>query len=142
MGAVQNLEYRTYSQARDHFKEVLDAAERGLPVGVQRREQRVALIDAEDLRTILASSRNLSRPVAVAEAGGWTIFLSDAPIAVDAAGFDEAVEEFIQALREYAEDWISRLSNVPNHARHWVLAQFVSHSSDDQLADWVRGDSD
>ena len=134
--------FRSYTDARKEFKEVLDDAESGRPVGIQRRERRIALVDADGLRNALAHSRDLPQPVAVAEAGGWSVFLPGVPVAADGVGFDEAVEEFVQALREYAEDWAERLHAVPNHARHWALIQFVGFSSDDQLASWIRADSE
>lgn len=134
--------FRSYTEARKEFKEVLDDAESGRPVGIQRRERRTALVDADGLRDALAHSRDLPQPVAVAEAGGWSVFLPGVPVAADGAGFDEAVEEFVQALREYAEDWAERLHVVPNHARHWALIQFVAFSADDQLASWIRADSE
>lgn len=130
--------YRNYTDARKDFKEVLDDAESGRPVGVQRRERRVVVVDAEGLRNVLAHSRDVPQPVAVAEAGGWSVILPGVPVAADEAGFDEAIDEFVQALREYSEDWVERLHRVPNHARHWALIQFVALSTDDQLAAWIR----
>lgn len=133
--------FRSYTDARRDLKEVLDDAESGRPVGVQRRERRIALVDADGLREALAHSRDVPQPVTVAEAGGWSVFLPGVPVAADGAGFDEAVEGFVEALREYAEDWAERLHAVSNHARHWALIQFVAFSTDDQLASWIRADS-
>jgi hypothetical protein len=130
--------FKNYSDARKEFKEVLDDAESGRPVGVQRRERRVAVVDADDLRRALAHSRDVPQPVAVAEAGGWSVLLPGVPVAADGADFNEAVDEFILALREYSEDWVERLHRVPNHARRWALIQFVAFSTDGQLAAWIR----
>ncbi len=130
--------YKTYTDARKDFKEVLDDAESGRPVGVQRRDRRVAVVDAEGLRNALAHSRDVPQPVAVAEAGGWSVTLPGVPVAADGAGFDEAIDELVLALREYSEDWVDRLHAVPNHARHWALVQFIAFSSDDQLTSWIR----
>lgn len=135
---MTGVAYRNYSDARKDFKEVLDDAESGRPVGVQRRERRVAVVDAEGFRNALAHSRDVPQPVGVAEAGGWSIMLPGAPVAADGADFDEAIDEFVLALREYAEDWVERLHVVPNHARHWALIQFVAFSTDEQLAAWIR----
>ena len=130
--------YKTYSDARRDFKGVLDEAESGRPVGVQRRERRVAFVDAEGLRNALAHSRDVPQPVAVAEAGGWSMMLPGVPVAADGTGFDDAIDEFVLALREYSEDWVERLYRVPNHARHWALIQFIALSTDEQLAAWIR----
>lgn len=67
------------------------------------------------------------------------MLLPGTPIAADGAGLDEALEEFVAALREYAEDWVARLRFAPNHQQHWPLVQFVSHSSDADIAEWARG---
>jgi PHD/YefM family antitoxin component YafN of YafNO toxin-antitoxin module len=139
---MTTFEYHTYSETRRNLREVLDAAESGRPVGVRRRSRRVALVDAEGFRSALSHSRDIPQPVAVAEAGGWTVLLPGMPIAVDATGFDDAVGKFIQALREYAEDWVDRLHAVPNHSPNWALIQFVSLSTDAQLVAWVRGSSE
>jgi hypothetical protein len=54
-------------------------------------------------------------PCVLAETGGWSVFLSGLPIAADGTTFDAAVDEMVQALREYAEDWQARLRSAPNH---------------------------
>ena len=130
--------FKNYSDARKELREVLDDAESGRPVGIQRRERRVAVVDADVLRNALAHSRDVSQPVAVAEARGWSVLLPGVPVAADGADFNDAIDEFILALREYSEDWVERLHRVPNHARHWALIQFVAFSTDDQLAAWIR----
>ena len=43
------------------------------------------------------------------------------------------------ALREYAEDWINRLKDAPNHADNGPLVQLVCLSTDEKLGDWIRG---
>ena len=67
------------------------------------------------------------------------MFIPGAPVAVDGSTLEEATEELVLALREYAEDWSDRLHAVPNHRLHWALIQFVAHSSDSQLAGWIQG---
>src|SRR5688572_11690509 len=90
------------SAARAHFKELLDAARRGRVATVQRKTGRAAVVDAGRLRASLVGV--LPLPHVVAENGGWSVFLSGVPVAADAATFDEAIEEMIVALREYADD--------------------------------------
>jgi len=65
-------------------------------------------------RTLLTDSLAV-HPSVVAEAGGWSIFVPGVPVAADGASFDEALEEMVDALREYAEDWQDHLLNAPNH---------------------------
>lgn len=130
--------YKSYTDARKDLKALLDAAESGRPAGIQRRDARVAVVDAKGFRHALARSSDVPQPVAVAEGGGWSVMLPGAPVAADGASLDEAIDEFVLALQEYAEDWADRLRTVPNHARHWALVQFVGLSSDEELGNWVR----
>lgn len=135
---MSNVQLLSVTEARKEFKDVLDAVESGRPVGVERRSRRTALVDVGGLLAVISHSRDLPQPVAVAEAGGWSMFIPGAPVAVDGSTLEEATDELILALREYAEDWVDRLNAVPNHALHWALIQFVAYSSDEQLASWIR----
>ena len=131
------LTFDSYSEARAHLKQVLDEAERGRPVLVRRDGAEAAVVDAERLRAALA--RLCPRAEVVAEAAGWSIFIAGLPVAGDAATFDEALDEVVDALREYAEDWLDRLSHAPNHRDNWGLVQLVTLSSDIQLKEWLAG---
>jgi hypothetical protein len=76
-------------------------------------------------------------PCVVAETDGWSVFLPGLPIAADGTTFDAAVDEMVQALREYAEDWQARLRGAPNHRNNGDLVQLISLRDDDQLREWV-----
>ncbi|OLE27857.1 MAG: prevent-host-death protein [Actinobacteria bacterium 13_1_20CM_3_71_11] len=132
--------YDTYTDARAHLKDLLDAAERGRVATVRRDAGRTAVVDVERLRAVLAALI-ASRAHVVAEAGGWSVFIPGLPVAADGATFEEAVGEMIDALREYAEDWQERLLDAPNHRNNWGLVQLISLSTDDQLRDWLVGPS-
>jgi hypothetical protein len=69
------------------------------------------------------------------------VFIPGTPVAADGATFDEAIEEMIDALREYAEDWTDHLRLAPNHRDHWGLVQLVSLCDDGQLTEWLTGTS-
>jgi hypothetical protein len=132
------VHYDSYTEARAHLKDLLDAAERGRVATVRRDTARTAVVDVERLRHSLASLYP-SRAEVVAEAGGWSVFIPGLPIAADGANFDEAVSEMIAALREYADDWQDRLLDAPNHRDNWGLVQLISLSDDDQLREWLVG---
>jgi predicted RNase H-like HicB family nuclease len=132
------VHYDSYTDARAHLKDLLDAAERGHVATVRRDSATTAVVDVERLRHFLAALIP-SRAEVVSEAGGWSVFISGLPIAADGATFDEAVTEMIDALREYADDWQERLLDSPNHRENWGLVQLVSLSSDEQLHDWIVG---
>ena len=132
------LHYDSYTEARTHLKELLDAAEQGRPATVRRDDSTAMVVDANRLRRLL-SDIYPSKAQVVAEAGGWSVFIPGLPVAADGASFDEAVTEMIDALREYADDWQDHLYNVPNHSDNWGLVHLIALSSDDQLREWLIG---
>jgi len=116
----------------------LDAAERGKVATVRRDAARSAVVDVERLRYFLAKVLPSGTQV-VAEAGGWSVFIPGVPVSADAATFDEAITEMVDALREYVADWHARLLDAQNHRDNWGLVQLISLSDDDQLRDWLVG---
>jgi len=132
------VHYDSYSDARAHLKDLLDAAERGRVATVRRDATSAAVLDAARLRHFLAAVVP-SRAQVVSEAGGWSVFIPGLPVAADGATFDAAIDEMVQALREYADDWQDRLLDAPNHRDNWGLVQLISLSDDDQLRDWLAG---
>jgi predicted RNase H-like HicB family nuclease len=130
------LHYESYTEARTHMKELLDAAERGQPASVRRGVLTAMVLDASRLQHFLLTAYP-SRALVVAEAGGWSAVIPGLPVAADGATFDEAVTELIDALREYAEDWQEDLYNAPNHSDNWPLVHLVEFSDDDQLRAWL-----
>ncbi|MDQ7906476.1 hypothetical protein RB614_18340 [Phytohabitans sp. ZYX-F-186] len=128
------VHHESYTEARKHLKDLLDAAERGRVATVRRDSRTTAFVDRDRLRHLLASVSPSGAQV-VAEDGGWSIFIPGLPLAADGPSLDEALDDMILALREYAEDWQERLLDAPN----WGLAQLVSLSDDDQLRDWLVG---
>ncbi|GAB3801983.1 hypothetical protein [Micromonospora zhanjiangensis] len=132
------IHFDSYTEARAHLKDLLDAAERGRVATVRRDNRTTAFVDRERLRFFLAAVCP-SRAQVVAEDGGWSVFIPGLPVAADGASFEEALDEMVVALREYAEDWQDRLLDAPNHAGNWGLVQLVSLSDDPQLRDWLVG---
>ena len=129
------LTYESSSAAREHFKDILDAAEDGRLVAVYREGRQSAVVSADRLRYFLAGV--LPRAAVVPEDGGWSIFIPGSFVAADGASFDVAVDEMVEALREYAEDWQDHLLRASDHQDQWGLVQFVSLSDDGQLRDWL-----
>jgi predicted RNase H-like HicB family nuclease len=135
--SVTDLHYDTVSEARAHFSALIDAAEAGVPATVRRDRRRAAVVDAERLRHFLVTVRP-ARAEVVAEGDGWSILLPGLPIAADGETFEEALDEMVVALREYAEDWADHLRHAPNHEQNWGLVQIIDLSSDEQLRDWLQ----
>jgi predicted RNase H-like HicB family nuclease len=132
------VHYDSYTDARNHLKDLLDAAERGRVATVRRDARTTAIVDRDRLRYFLVGVTP-SRAQVVAEDGGWSVFIPGLPVAADGASFDEALDEMIIALREYAEDRQDRLLDAPDHAATWGLVQLVSLSDDNQLREWLVG---
>lgn len=131
------LHYDTVALARQNFKDLLDAAQAGIPSAVTRDRHQLAVVDGEQLREVLQRAQP-SRAQASPEAEGWSITLPGLPIAADGDTFDDALADAVAALREYAEDWTDRLRIAPNHAGNWALVQLVTLSTDEQLQEWLR----
>jgi hypothetical protein len=135
--SVTEVHCDTVTKARAHFSALIDAAEAGVPATVRRDRRRAAVVDADRLRHFLVTSRP-ARAEVVDEGGGWNILLRGLPIAADGATFEEALDEMVAALREYAEDWAHHLRHASNHEPNWALVQIIGLSSDEELHDWLQ----
>ncbi|NEW30404.1 prevent-host-death protein [Nocardia cyriacigeorgica] len=131
------IHYDSYTSARAHLKQLLDAADEGRVATVTRDSRQAAVVDAERLRYAL--SRLCPQAKVVNEDDAWWAFIDGTPIAADGATFDEAILELIDALREYAEDWQGGLRTASDHTENWGLVQLVELSTDEQLRDWLVG---
>lgn len=131
-----SVNFGSVREAREHFKDLLDAADEGRPATVTRDTRRVAAVDADRLVHFL-TRLHPSGARAQADGAGWSIHLPGTPVAADGATVEEAVEEMIDALRDYAEAWTERLRLAPNHTDNWGLVQIITLASDDQLRNWL-----
>ena len=136
--SVTSAHYSTLREGRTHLKDVLDAAEEGRPASVTRDRRRVAAVDADRLAYFLSQVRPANAKV-VAENDGWSIFIPGLPLAADGNTLEEALDDMVLALRDYAEAWSERLRLAPNHEQNWGLVQIIEFSSDAQLKTWLQG---
>ncbi len=134
---MTTVQFDTYTAARTHFKDLLNAADRGVVATVRRDERTVAVVDGGRLLATLMKARP-ANAVVMPEDGAWTVILPGLPIAAEAVTIDDAVVDAIDALREYADDWADRLSLAPNHAGNWDLVQLVGLATDEQLRSWIN----
>ena len=132
-------EFSNFSEARAHFKELLDAARHDQVAKVHRDGELTVVLSGERLlRTLMQA--NPSRAQSEAQSnGGWAVFLAEPPLAVEGTTFDAAIDEMVGELREYAEDWDDHLGTAPNHREFWGVVQLVKLSTDEQLREWLRG---
>jgi hypothetical protein len=130
--------FASFTDARRNLRAVLDAARDGRITTVERDFERFIVLNAEDHRRDLAALRPANALVA-AEGSGWSAVLPGLPVAGDGDSFDDAIADLIDALREYAEDWNTRLYRAPNHREHRAVVGLIELSSDEQLRDWILG---
>lgn len=130
--------FGSYPTARTNLRSLLDAAHAGQVTTLDRDQQRYAVVDARVLQAELARLRP-SNAIVVAEGGGWAALLPGLPVAGDGTTLDDAVDDLIDALRDYAEDWNERLLHSPNHRVNWALVELVELSSEEQLRSWILG---
>lgn len=135
---TQLRHFKSYSLARANFRAVLDAASAGFVTTVERDSDRFVVVPAEQLREQLAGLRP-SKAEVVREGGGWAVIIPGLPVHGDSETFDGAIDDAIDALREYAEDWNERLRQAPNHAAHRDVVALTELSTDSQLRDWLLG---
>ena len=138
--SMQTRHFDSYTTARTHLRDVLDAAHAGFVTTLDRERERYAVIEGEHLRAQLAMLLP-SRAVVTAEGGGWAAFLPGLPLSGEGADLDAALDDLMAALHEYASDWNERLLNAPNHRDNWALVTLVELSDDSQLKEWLlRGE--
>jgi Antitoxin of toxin-antitoxin, RelE / RelB, TA system len=131
--------FGSYTVARTNFRDLLDTAHTGRLTTVERDRERFAVVDADILREQLAALRP-SGAVVAAEGGGWAAFLPGLPVSGEGGDLDAALDDLIDALREYAADWNERLLEAPNHRGNWAIVALTELSDDAQLKDWLLRD--
>ncbi|KDA06241.1 prevent-host-death protein [Microbacterium sp. CH12i] len=137
MSQAAVVDYPSYSSARAHFKDVLDATERGRSITVSRDGRVSVVVQVERLRGFLF--RAVAPRVELTQEDGRTIALmSGRAFVSEGATVDDALADLRDSLREYAEDWEIRLQQAPNHRDNWALVQLVKLSSDEELLEWFE----
>jgi hypothetical protein len=144
-GVRHPLQYDTFKESRDHLSEVLDAAQDGLLVSLRRgrshREVRagsVAVVKTSVLRDLLERVAADSVEVAYnADDDLHTVGLSGLPLAAEGETLSDAFDDLVDEIREYCEDWVSRLRFAPNHEGNIPIVYLAQTMSDDELHGWL-----
>jgi hypothetical protein len=127
-------------EARDHFSGLLDEAEKG-GVAVVRRDLPFVVVRRDLYDDVLAGRApfDVRSSVHGSQVSFW---LDSVPIHAIGNGLDEAEDEFLGALIDYAELWLSELRHAPNHRTNAPLVQrIVMYAGDrDELRRVVFGD--
>ncbi len=134
------VHFETTRAAREGLSDLLTAAVEGRPATVQRGAgHRLAVLDSQRFVRFFMTARPSGAEVVPEDVGGYSILLPGLPIHGDGDTLDEAIDETIDALRDYAEAWSERLRLAPNHERNDMLVQFVVAASDGELKNWLLG---
>lgn len=134
------LEYSKITKARASISEIYSTVEQHLVVGILREgDAPVAVIRRDDLKAALQALSPLSPQVRFSKNGTVSMWIEGLPISSQGSSFDEAGEELIVALRDYAQTWVEELKNYPNHKERWGVANLVLLSDDDELREFLFG---
>ncbi len=131
----------TFTEARAHLREVLDDAGRGRVVQVKRGSSNFAVADADRLQAYFASTTSPRLRLSF-EDDVWVASMDYRPFVSEGANPDDAIDDLVESLREYAEDWEDHLFSAPNHSDAWGLVQLINLSDDNTLRQWLRSESD
>lgn len=126
-------------QAKESLKAILDCSERGGLSRISRPGRApAAVVNGENLRRYLASTI-VPEVQVVNTDGAWALLMPGRPFAAESPRLEEAVEDFVDAMREYSDDWETYLHAASNHRENWGLVQLVKLSTDAQMAAWLTG---
>ena len=110
-------------EARDHFKELMDRAESG-GVAVLRRNSTMVLVERDVLDSALAAQHPFDVKVSFSD-GQISMWIGRVPVHGVGESYDEAEEDFLDALVDYAETWVTELRFAPNHKTNAGLVKRV-----------------
>ena len=134
------LSYDKIADARSHLKDMYDSAQSGVPAVVRRAsDPPVAVVKAESLKHALRSLCPVDPQVSFAESG-VSMWLPGLPVSAEAPEFADAVNFFLEALRDYADLWVEDLRRYPNHEDNWGLVNLVLLSDDDEMRQHIFGE--
>lgn len=108
---MPSVEFATVTEARAGFKAMFEAAQNGGAGLVHRDGHRFALVDADRIADALHAALPIT-PEVYFEEDVVGLALPGAPFAAEGNDLEEAAEEMIEALREYAQDWKSSVTRL------------------------------
>lgn len=136
MSSTAPTHYDSFTEARKSLKHILDSAEDGAVVSIERGDRVTVVTDRDRLRDLLIRAVPSTARV-IAEADAWVIVIPDSPFAAEGQTLDDALDDLIENLREYASEWPQQFASAPNHAGNWALVQLVNLSTDEALREWL-----
>ena len=145
VAGIPTLCYSTLQESRNHLTDVLDAAHEGLMVSIQRgrsrreaREGSVSVVKTAVLQSLLERLVADQIEVEYDEADRlYTVAVRGLPLAAEAEELSEAIDELIEEIRVYHDDWVSRLRHAPNHEGNVPLVWLAQSMNDEDLRQWL-----
>ncbi len=117
-------------EARDNFSGLLDEAANGGVAVVQREEQTFVLVTRAAYDAALADRAPFAVRSSVHD-GQFSLWLDDVPVHAVGESLDQAEDEFLDALIDYADLWLSELRHAPNHRSNAeVVHRIVAYAAD------------
>lgn len=141
MSSTAPIHYDSFTEARKSLKRILDSAEDGAVVSIERGDRVTVVTDRDRLRDLLVHAVPSTARV-IAEADAWAILIPDSPFAAEGQTLDDALDDLIENLRDYASEWPKHFVSAPNHAGSWALVQLVNLSTDEALREWLTSGSE
>lgn len=120
-------------EARDNFSGLLDEAANGGVAVVQRDEQAFVLVTRAAYDAALADRAPFAVRSSVHD-GQFSLWLDDVPVHAVGGSLDEAEDDFLDALIDYADLWLSELRHAPNHRLNAQLVHRVTAYAPDREA--------
>lgn len=127
---------------RDHQKTVLEQVEKG-GVSVLLRSQPLVVLPRQMIDSILARQAKFLVKSSVS-ADQVALWLEDLPVHAVGKDLDQAEEEFLDALIDYADLWTKELRFAPNHAKNGDLVTRITMfaGNREELREVVFSDSE
>ena len=117
-------------EARDNFSSLLDEAANGGVAVVQRDEQAFVLVTRAAYDAALAHRAPFAVRSSVHD-GQFSLWLDDVPVHAVGESLDQAEDEFLDALIDYADLWLSELRHAPNHRSNaQVVHRIAAYAAD------------
>jgi hypothetical protein len=142
---AHSLQYDTFKDSRDHLAEVLDAAQEGLLVSLRRgrshrqvRAGSVAVVKTSVLQELLERVvADSVEAVYNSEDDLYTVAIRGLPLAAEGESLSDALDDLVDEVRDYCDDWVSRLRFAPNHEGNIPIVYLAQTMTDDELHDWL-----
>lgn len=144
-GVRHPLHYDTLKDGRDNLSAVLDAAQDGLLVSLSRGRSRreisagsVAVVKTAVLQDLLEKIVADSIEATYnADDELHTVAVRGLPLAAEGQSLSDALDDLVDEIRDYCDDWVDRLRYALNHEGNIPLVYLAQTMSDDELHAWL-----